>query len=126
MEEENQQNSFGFVRALLKLGYYATFVCQAIMVILWISSIFSHDTSFFLKMNFVTGILIFILNTIVLKNGWDKVGGSNGFNTLYIFTGILMALNVFCLPVAVVYIAVPVFMRYKEKKANSIYNKDNF
>ena len=102
---------YGVSRLLLRLGWYATFVCQAIMIILWISSFLSQDSSSFFKMNLITGVLIFILNFFVLKYGWEEVSPNNSYNILYIFTGILMFLNVLCIPVGVIYIGVPVFMR---------------
>ena len=105
---------YGFSRLILQLAWYATFLCQAIMVILWISSFFSKDSSFFFKMNLITGILIFLLNFFVLKRGWEIVDGTNSVNVLYIATGVLMILNVFCLPVGVVYVGIPVFMRIKD------------
>ncbi|MGF2160440.1 hypothetical protein [Enterococcus avium] len=113
---DNQKVKFGFSRILLQLGWYGTFICEAIMVILWISSFLSKDSSFFFKVNLITGILIFILNFFVLRKGWEMVNGNNNLNTLYIATGILMVLNVFCLPVAVIYVGIPAFMRIKERQ----------
>ncbi|MDT2531963.1 hypothetical protein P7D93_19060 [Enterococcus raffinosus] len=110
----NGKPAFGISRVLLRVGWYATFLCQAIMVILWISSFLSSDSSFFFKMNLVTGILIFLINFFILRDGWELVDGTNGMNILYLITGILMILNVFCIPVAVVYLGIPLFMRIKE------------
>lgn len=112
MDEEN--HSFG--RGLLQLAWYATFVCQIIMIILWISSFLSKDSSFYFKVNLVTGVLIFLINYFALRGAWDEVNGWNGYNKFYIFTGILMVINIFCLPVGLVYILVPVYMRYKFKE----------
>lgn len=65
-------------------------------------------------MNLFTGVLIFLLNFFVLRRGWEIIDGTNSVNVLYIATGVLMILNVFCLPVGVVYVGIPMFMRIKE------------
>lgn len=110
----SEKPAFGISRVLLRIAWYGTFVCQGVMVILWISSFLSRDSSFFFKMNLITGILIFVINFFILREGWELVDGTNGMNILYLITGVLMILNVFCIPVAVIYIVIPLFMRIKE------------
>ena len=111
-----EKPKFGIGRLLLQFAWFGTFLCEAIMVILWLSSFMSGDSSLFFKMNLVTGILIFLINFFALRRAWEVVNGTNGINVLYLFTGALMIVNVFCIPVAVIYVGVPVYMRIKEKQ----------
>ncbi|MBO0446582.1 hypothetical protein JZO78_09510 [Enterococcus ureilyticus] len=112
----NKEPEYKFLRILLRLGWYATFACQAIMVILWISSFLSRDSSLFFKSNLITGILIFLLNYFLLKGAWSEVNGTNGFSKIYIVTGVLMVINVICLSVGIFYILIPIYMQYQQKE----------
>ncbi|MBO0467494.1 hypothetical protein JZO73_08080 [Enterococcus plantarum] len=113
---ENKQSNYNFLRVLLRLGWYGTFLCQAIMVLLWISSFLSKDSSFYFKVNLITGVLIFLINYFLLKSGWSEVTGWNSYYKLYIVTGLLMVINILCLPVGIVYILIPIYMKHKDKE----------
>lgn len=119
VDEEEKVDQHKVIIVILKLGWYLVIPLQALMVLLWISSLLSHDSSTYFKVNVICGILSFLLNYFVLKNKWKAVATNVLVRLIYIFTGILMSITLFCLPVGIFYIIFPSYLYYFQYKKRS-------